>query len=72
MRYCLLLILLAGCATPEERAAKIINRHGPYCETLGFVSGSDGWRQCVMSEENSRRARRGVVCYQTATTLVCN
>lgn len=71
MRY-LLLILLAGCATPQEKADRIIARHSPYCESLGFTKGSDRWGQCIMAEENSRRARRGTVCYASGNTLVCN
>lgn len=30
------IILLSGCATPQERAEKHMAKYGPYCSTLGF------------------------------------
>lgn len=47
IRLVLILLLLAGCATPQERAHRAIVRHGPYCETLGFLPNTDAWRQCI-------------------------
>ncbi len=58
MRYglaVLLLFLLQGCATPEERAARVqaevdemIKVYGPGCEKLGYAKESDPWRQCIL------------------------
>lgn len=58
MRPLLLLALvavLAGCATPAERAARIereidemIAVYGPACEKLGYKADSDPWRDCVL------------------------
>jgi len=43
--------LLVACATPQDRAARSIERHGPYCEGLGFAKGTDAWRNCILKEE---------------------
>lgn len=46
---------LAGCATPQERAAqmqaevdRMMQVYGPGCTHLGFTAGSDQWRNCVL------------------------
>ena len=51
----LLMLLIAGCATPEQRAAQVqreveelIRVYGPGCEKLGFKADSDQWRDCVL------------------------
>ncbi|HEY5994533.1 MAG TPA: hypothetical protein VIU46_08040 [Gallionellaceae bacterium] len=51
----LLLALLAGCATPEERAARVqaeveemIKVYGPGCEKLGFAKDTEPWRECIL------------------------
>lgn len=51
----LLAALLAGCATPEERAARVqaevqemIQVYGPGCERMGFAKDTDPWRQCIL------------------------
>lgn len=50
-----LVALLAGCATPAERAAQMqrevdemIRVYGPACERLGFKGDTDAWRDCVL------------------------
>lgn len=51
MRYLVILLALAGCATPltpEQQAARLIAKFGPLCEQLGHDRSSDGWRNCVM------------------------
>ncbi len=75
MRYgfiILSIILLQGCATPEERAARaqaeveeMITVYGPACEKLGFARNTDPWRECVLrlSARDVNRAR--------ATTTTC-
>ena len=47
--------LLAGCATPQERAARkqadmdrIVVEYGPACIRLGYQANSDPWRNCVL------------------------
>ncbi len=49
------LCLLAGCTTPQERAAAAqadmdqrIQIYGPACTRLGYTSASDPWRNCVL------------------------
>ena len=51
----LLMLFIAGCATPEQRAAQVereveelIRVYGPGCEKLGFKADSDQWRDCVL------------------------
>ena len=47
--------VLAGCATPAERAVRVqreveemIAVYGPGCEKLGYPAESDRWRDCVL------------------------
>jgi hypothetical protein len=51
----LVAVVLAGCATPAERAAQaqrevddMVRVYGPACEKLGYQAASDGWRDCVL------------------------
>ncbi len=48
-------LLLAGCTTPEQKAAKmqaemerLIRSYGPACEKLGYAGNTDPWRTCVL------------------------
>lgn len=50
-----LAVLLAGCATPGERAARVqqeveemIAVYGPACERLGYQADTDAWRDCIL------------------------
>lgn len=55
-RYILLAVLaVAGCATPQERAARLqadmerdMMMYGPACLKLGYAAGSDPWRSCIL------------------------
>ena len=59
--------LLAGCATPAERAAQMqrevdemITVYGPACEKLGYKADSDPWRDCILrlsAKDNYERDR---------------
>ncbi|HZV65625.1 MAG TPA: hypothetical protein VFG03_12040 [Telluria sp.] len=47
--------LLAGCTTPQERAARMqaevdqmVATFGPACSRLGYAENSDPWRNCVL------------------------
>lgn len=47
--------ILAGCATPADRAAQaqrdmdeMIATYGPACERLGYKASSDTWRDCIL------------------------
>lgn len=61
----LVLSVLAGCATPAERAARMerevermIQIYGPACSKLGYKSDTDPWRDCILSlndQENMLR-----------------
>lgn len=50
-----LLVVLAGCNTPEKVAAD----HDAYCRKFGFVPGTDGYANCRMTVENHRQSRLG-------------
>jgi hypothetical protein len=48
-------LALAGCATPQERAARAqadmerdMTQYGPACLRLGYAAASDPWRACVL------------------------
>jgi hypothetical protein len=49
-------LVLAGCTTPEQRAAQMqaevehmMAVYGPACARPGYAPGSDAWRNCVLS-----------------------
>lgn len=64
MRYLVLVLLLAGCASPQERADRAIARHGPYCDQMGFQRNTDAWRNCVATQDANARTA-GAIGYQT-------
>ncbi|MDL2357747.1 MAG: hypothetical protein QFF03_21045 [Pseudomonadota bacterium] len=48
-------LLLAGCTTPQERAARnqadmdrIMVEYGPACIRLGYAANTDQWRNCLL------------------------
>lgn len=48
-------LLLAGCTTPQERAARnqadmdrIMVEYGPACNRLGYAANTDPWRNCLL------------------------
>lgn len=48
-------VLVAGCATPAERAARLqaemesmMRVYGPACTQLGYSANTDQWRDCVL------------------------
>jgi hypothetical protein len=50
-----LALLVAGCATQEQRAAAVqrdvddmVAVYGPGCEKLGYAANSDPWRECIL------------------------
>lgn len=49
-------LALAGCVSPQQRAAQkqaeveqMMAVYGPACSRLGYAVGSDPWRNCVVS-----------------------
>lgn len=48
----LLVALLAGCASPADKAAKLKSNHALYCEFLGYTTDSDAWRECIEQEQS--------------------
>jgi hypothetical protein len=58
-------LALAGCSTPEQRAAEMqaeMNRmmvvFGPACGKLGYTTNSDPWRNCVLQLSAKEDAQR--------------
>lgn len=60
MRYLVLLLALTGCATPEQRADRMLERFGPICTRLGFEPETDKWRECVLAQGNTSTLRRAI------------
>lgn len=58
MRLLLICVLLAGCATPSEKAEKMTEKYGPVCDRLGYPSDTDKWRDCVLSQANAHTMRQ--------------
>jgi hypothetical protein len=69
----LLLLLVAACATPAERAAAVqrdvedmIRVYGPGCQKLGYEADSDPWRDCILRlvhrDDLQRRATSTTSC----------
>ncbi len=70
----LLVILLLGCETPGERAARVkaeveemVKVYGPGCEKLGYPKDTDPWRECILH----LRARDDVRYSTRPTTTTC-
>lgn len=83
MRYLVVLLLLAGCATPQQRAERMIAKYGPMCETIGYEQYTEGWRNCVLQQDAANRAAfmelyqgynaaRTRTCTGMGTQVVCN
>lgn len=57
-----LVLALAGCAmTPQERAAKAMERHGPYCTAMGLKEKSPEWANCVTQAQASEDAESAAI-----------
>jgi|CXWL01.1.fsa_nt_gi hypothetical protein len=54
-------LILAGCATPEQRAedlaAYINENYTAPCAKLGYAPGSEGHRNCMLSLYNTDQVR---------------
>jgi len=57
-------LALAGCATPQERAARAqadmqrdMALYGPACSHLGYAAGSDPWRACILQLSTKEELR---------------
>jgi len=68
------LAALTGCMTTAERAAMMqaevddmVAVYGPACEKLGFQSGSDAWRNCVLGL-SAQKSRERYLAYPRTTT----
>lgn len=57
MKIAVLALLLAGCATPEERAAKIEAQYRPFCEKFGLSVGTPDYVKCLVDMYNGDAGR---------------
>lgn len=77
MRWFLVLAVLAGCSTPEERAAGRLRFDTEKCTGYGFTPGTDGFAQCRMRMEQARwdavigSFPRAVNCTTVGTVTSC-
>lgn len=67
-------VLLAGCMTPAEQAARVqaevdemVRVYGPACDKLGFTRETDPWRECILN----LRARDDLRYSTRPTTTTC-
>jgi len=64
-----LALLLAACATPEQRADEmagyITENYGATCAKLGYETGSDSHRNCMLSMYNADQVRFATPWYRT-------
>ncbi|MDA8128088.1 MAG: hypothetical protein M0Z73_05230 [Betaproteobacteria bacterium] len=60
----ILVLALAGCATPQQRAAKAMERHGPYCTALGLKQGTPEWANCVEQAQASEDAMTAAIVFR--------
>lgn len=58
-------LVLTGCATPQERAAQkqaeaeqMMAIYGPACSRLGYATGSDPWRNCIVNLSTKDEVQR--------------
>lgn len=75
MRMLMLVLGLSGCATAEQRgqweAEAAISRQAPFCERLGYRSGSYAWARCIQDRENVRDSQNRI-CTMVYGSLICN
>jgi len=53
--------ILAGCASPAERAAQLQAREQATCERYGFQPGTDSFAQCMMQIDQANQNRRAAL-----------
>jgi hypothetical protein len=68
------LTLLAGCATPAQRAVQMqaevdemIVVYGPACEKLGYQGNTDPWRSCILGLNEQKTRERYLTGVRTST-----
>ena len=67
--------VLAGCATPQERAHYAIRQFGPFCQGLGFTPGTEAFANCihqqVMADESQVQPYRPRTCVRSGVVTTC-
>jgi hypothetical protein len=70
----MLAVLTGGCMTTAERAAQMqaevddmMAVYGPACDKLGYQSGSDPWRNCVLELSAQKTRERYLASPRMAT-----
>ena len=84
LMFLVLAAMLAGCATTEaERAAEaqrdvdeMMRVYGPACETLGYKSDTNAWRDCVLRLDTKnnleQRYPATTTCFGNVGFLQCS
>jgi hypothetical protein len=54
MRIVLVLLLLVGCAQPQQKR-NMYEAAAKECENYGFVKGTDSYSECMQREVQHRR-----------------
>ena len=77
----LMLSLLAGCMTQEQKTARaqqqvteMVQTYGPACEKLGYQRDTDQWRSCILSldtKENTDRYPVTTSCFGPRGMVQC-
>ena len=77
----LMLGLLAGCVTQEQKTARaqqqvteMIQTYGPACEKLGYQPNTDQWRSCILnldSKDNAERTPVTTSCFGPRGFVQC-
>lgn len=52
-----LVLFLTACASPQERAERVVREFGPACQAYGFAPGTDGYAACLQREANAEQER---------------
>lgn len=60
MRVLWIALLLVACATPEERARKIVAEYGASCTALGFTPSTESHRLCMLRMWETDQPRASV------------
>jgi hypothetical protein len=79
MRYALIVLLLAGCASPERRAevqaktdADRLARYSANCKKLGFDEGTQPFLDCRQKFWLADDSHRSMTCNRVGTATICN
>lgn len=71
MRYVLIALMLAGCATPEQRIERGAARAVMACEKIGYASGTPENKECAAKLMQSSAGATRVDSGYSPTNSTC-